>query len=351
MNKSLVKPVFLLFAITVLIVSCSKPEAKLQKFTLDGRVQGTYYHIVYYHFDDKAATQKNLLTQAGIQHGIDSIFKAIDETLSLWNPNSILSKVNENKETLLNQIFIDNFNSAMAFSELTDGDFDITVAPLIKAYGFANEKGSKPTDRQADSLLQYIGYKKVQIKDGKLEKQYPQTQLDFNAIAQGYTTDCISKYLSAHNITSHIVDVGGEVYASGKKPDGQQWRVAIEQPSDSINAPRRYNTLVRLENQSIVTSGNYRKYTIENGIKYTHTINPHTGKPAKHSLLSVSVTAPTSTEADALATAFMVMGMEKAEQFMVKHPEYQAVFIYCDKDGKTKTKISETLKSKIETVE
>ena len=351
MNKSLVKPVFLLFAITVLIVSCSKPEAKLQKFTLDGRVQGTYYHIVYYHFDDKAATQKNLLTQAGIQHGIDSIFKAIDETLSLWNPNSILSKVNENKETLLNQIFIDNFNSAMAFSELTDGDFDITVAPLIKAYGFANEKGSKPTDRQADSLLQYIGYKKVQIKDRRLEKQYPQTQLDFNAIAQGYTTDCISKYLSAHNITSHIVDVGGEVYASGKKPDGQQWRVAIEQPSDSIDAPRRYNTLVRLENQSIVTSGNYRKYTIENGIKYTHTINPHTGKPAKHSLLSVSVTAPTSTDADALATAFMVMGMEKAEQFIIKHPEYQAVFIYCDKDGKTKTKISETLKSKIETVE
>ena len=351
MNKSLVKPVFLLFAITVLIVSCSKPEAKLQKFTLDGRVQGTYYHIVYYHFDDKAATQKNLLTQAGIQHGIDSIFKAIDETLSLWNPNSILSKVNENKETLLNQIFIDNFNSAMAFSELTDGDFDITVAPLIKAYGFANEKGSKPTDRQADSLLQYIGYKKVQIKDGKLEKQYPQTQLDFNAIAQGYTTDCISKYLSTHSITSHIVDVGGEVYASGKKPDGQQWRVAIEQPSDSIDAPRRYNTLVRLENQSIVTSGNYRKYTIENGIKYTHTINPHTGKPAKHSLLSVSVTAPTSTDADALATAFMVMGMEKAEQFIIKHPEYQAVFIYCDKDGKTKTKISETLKSKIETVE
>ena len=231
MNKSLAKPIFLLFAIAVLIVSCSKPEAKLQKFTLDGRVQGTYYHIVYYHFDDKAATQKNLPTQAGIQHGIDSIFKAIDETLSLWNPNSILNKVNDNKETLLNQIFIDNFNSAMAFSALTDGDFDITVAPLIKAYGFANEKGSKPTDRQADSLLQYIGYKKVQIKDRKLEKQYPQTQLDFNAIAQGYTTDCISKYLSTHSITSHIVDVGGEVYASGKNPDGQQWRVAIEQPS------------------------------------------------------------------------------------------------------------------------
>ncbi len=351
MNKSLAKPIFLLFAIAVLIVSCSKPEAKLQKFTLDGRVQGTYYHIVYYHFDDKAATKKNLLTQADIQHGIDSIFKAIDETLSLWNPNSILSKVNDNKETLLNQIFIDNFNSAMAFSALTDGDFDITVAPLIKAYGFANEKGSKPTGRQSDSLLQYIGYKKVQIKDRKLEKQYPQTQLDFNAIAQGYTTDCISKYLSAHSITSHIVDVGGEVYASGKKPDGQQWRVAIEQPSDSIDAPRQYNTLIRLENQSIVTSGNYRKYTIENGIKYTHTINPHTGKPAKHSLLSVSVTAPTSTEADALATAFMVMGMEKAEQFMVKHPEYQAVFIYCDEDGKTKTKISEALKSKIETIE
>lgn len=350
MNKPLAKPIFLLFTTIILVVSCSKPEAKLQKFTLNGRVQGTYYHIVYYHFNDEIAILKHMLTQADIQHGIDSIFKAIDETLSLWNPNSILNKVNDNKETLLNQIFIDNFNSAIAFSELTDGDFDITVAPLIKAYGFANEKGSKPTDRQSDSLLQYIGYKKVQIKNRKLEKQYPQTQLDFNAIAQGYTTDCISKYLSTHSITSHIVDVGGEVYASGKKPDGQQWRVAIEQPSDSIDAPRQYNTLIRLENQSIVTSGNYRKYTIENGIKYTHTINPHTGKPVKHTLLSVSVVASTSTEADALATAFMVMGMGKAEQFIAKHPQYQAVFIYCDKNGKTKTKVSQALHPKIETI-
>ena len=350
MNKPLAKPIFLLFTTIILFVSCSKPEAKLQKFTLNGRVQGTYYHIVYYHFNDEIAILKHMLTQADIQHGIDSIFKAIDETLSLWNPNSILSKINANKETSLNQIFIDNFNAAMAFSELTDGDFDITVAPLIKAYGFANEKGNKPTDRQTDSLLQYIGYKKVQIKNGILEKQHPQTQLDFNAIAQGYTTDCISKYLSTHSITSHIVDVGGEVYASGKKPDGQQWRVAIEQPCDSLNAPRQYNTLIKLENQSVVTSGNYRKYTIENGIKYTHTINPHTGKPVKHTLLSVSVVASTSTEADALATAFMVMGMGKAEQFIAKHPQYQAVFIYCDKDGKTKTKVSQALHPKIETI-
>lgn len=351
MNKTLTKPLLLLSAIIALLASCGSPEAKLQKFTLDGKIQGTYYHIVYYHFDDKIASRESMVTQSEIKQGIDSIFKAIDETLSLWNPNSILSKVNENKETALNQIFIDNFNAAETFSEMTDGCFDITVAPLIKAYGFANEKGYIPTNRQIDSLLQYVGWETIQIKNGKLVKQYPQTQLDFNAIAQGYTSDCISKYLSANKITSHIIDVGGEVYASGRKPDGQQWRVAIEQPSDSIDAPRKYNTLIKLENQSIVTSGNYRKFIIENGIKYTHTINPKTGKPAMHTLLSVSAIANTATEADALATAFMVMGMEKAEKFIALHPQYQAIFIFCDKDGKTKTKISQAIASKVETVE
>lgn len=335
--------------IALLLSGCGeKGKSELKKFTLDGRVQGTYYHIVYYHLDDKEAARAKLPNSNDIKRGIDSIFKAIDETLSLWNPNSIVSKVNANEQVMLNDIFIDNFQSAQEFSRLTDGCFDITIAPIVKAQGFANEQRTKTDKQQIDSLMQYVGYDKVKIENNTIKKLYPQTQLDFNAIAQGYTSDKVSQYLTKNNICSHIVDVGGEVYASNRKPDGQQWRVAIEQPSETPNAQREYNSFIKIENQSIVTSGNYRKFFVENGIKYTHTIDPKTGQNAKHSLLSVSVVAKTATTADALATAFMVMGMEKAEAFIAKHPEYQAIFIYCDTDGKTKTKATKGLQDQIE---
>lgn len=336
-------------AIALLLASCGeKSKTELKKFTLDGRVQGTYYHIVYYHLDDKAAQKANLPTEQEIKHSIDSIFKAIDETLSLWNSNSIVSKVNANEPVALNKIFIDNFEASQYFSRLTDGCFDITIAPVVKAQGFANEQRTKTDKQQIDSLMQYVGYDKVKIENNAIKKLYPQTQLDFNAIAQGYTSDKVSEYLTKNNIRSHIVDIGGEVYASNRKPDGQQWRVAIEQPTENPDAQREYNSFVKLENQSIVTSGNYRKFFIENGIKYSHTIDPKTGQNAKHSLLSVSVVAKNATQADALATAFMVMGMEKAEEFISQHPEYQAIFIYCDTDGKTKTKATKGLQDQIE---
>ncbi len=333
---------------TILFASCTNKEAKLQKFTLDGRVQGTYYHIVYYHFDDKEAQKRGLPTLSQIQKGIDSIYAAVDNTLSLWNPKSVVSKLNDNRAVELNQVFIENFEASQQFSELTQGAFDITIAPLVKAYGFTNEQRTKLSDSQTDSIMRYVGYTKVRLKDGRLEKDFPQTQLDFNAIAQGYTTDKVSEFLLANKITSFIVDVGGEVYAANRKPDGQRWRVAIEQPADSIDAPREYNSFLKLENESVVTSGNYRKYIIEDGIRYSHTINPADGKPARHNLLSVSVVATTSLAADAMATAFMVMGMEKAEEFIALHPEYQAVFIYCDKQGRLQTKASKGLERKLE---
>ncbi len=341
----------LFLGIALLFASCGKKEARLEKFTLDGRVQGTYYHIVYYHFDDSEAKKRNLTGSEQIRKGLDSVFKAIDNTLSLWNPNSVLSKVNAGTEVALNEIFIENFQASQRFSEMTDGAFDITVAPLVKAYGFANEGRKKLSESQIDSLMQYVGWQKVRLEGVRLVKDYPQTQFDFNAIAQGYTTDKVSGFFIANGIKSFIVDVGGEVYAGERKPDGQMWRVAIEEPSDSLEAPREYNSFLKLENQSVVTSGNYRKYIIEDGIKYSHTINPKTGRPARHNLLSVSVVAKTALEADAIATAFMVMGMEKAEEFIAKNPQYSALFIYCDSEGRLQTKVSEGLKGSLETLE
>ena len=322
--------------IVLCLISCNKTP---NRYTYDGMIQGTYYHIVFYAQDDK-----------GIKQGIDSIYKNIDNSLSLWNKNSILNKINNNENPILDKVFIDNFRAAEKFSSLTDGAFDITVGALVKAQGFTTEKREKLSNSQIDSLLKYVGYKNLAVKDNRLIKKYPQTKLDFNAIAQGYTSDCIASYLRKHNINSFVIDVGGEVMTGDLKPDQSKWRIGIETPSDKQtqetdnrqNEQRKTSAIVLLENESIVTSGNYRKFYIENGMKYSHTIDPKTGCPVTHSLLSASVIASTATEADALATAFMVMGVEKVQKFLKTHKNYPTYLIYSDCSGKIKTWQSST---------
>ncbi|MBO6117219.1 MAG: FAD:protein FMN transferase [Bacteroidales bacterium] len=319
------------FFAVICLLSCSKQDKRI---VMDGLVQGTYYHIVFYAQDT-----------AGIKQDIKTIFADIDSSLSLWVEKSTLSRVNNNEDVLLDDIFIANFDAAMKFSSLTDGAFDITVGELVRKHGFANKNREKLTDSQVDSLLQFVGYDNISIKDRKLIKKYPQTKLDFNAIAQGYTSDTIASYFRGRDIHSFIVDVGGEVMCGNKKPDGSKWAVGIEQvppadgDSDKANpyGERKTQQIIYLENQSVVTSGNYRKFYIENGVKYSHTIDPKTGKPVTHSLLSASVIAEDATTADALATAFMVMGLEKAQQFLANHKEYTAYLIYSDQDGQMQT--------------
>ena len=308
---------------------------------MDGLVQGTYYHIVFYAQDT-----------TGIKQDIKRIFADIDSSLSLWVENSTVNKINRNEEAVLDDIFIANFNAAMKFSSLTNGAFDITVGGLVRKHGFANKNREKLTDSQIDSLLQFVGYKNISIKDKKLIKKFPQTTLDFNAIAQGYTSDTVASYFRSRNIHSFIVDVGGEVMCGDKKPGNAKWSVGIEQPPAQDNNSdtgkggnnetnyyneRKTQQIIYLENESVVTSGNYRKFYIENGVKYSHTIDPKTGKPVTHSLLSASVIAKDATTADALATAFMVMGLKKAQQFLDVHKEYAAYLIYSDKEGNMQT--------------
>lgn len=334
-----------------LIVCCSeRKETKLQKYELNGRIQGTYYHIVYYHLSEKDCEKRNLITPKQIEKAIDSIFTVVDNSLSLWNPNSLLNKLNHNMTNKVDKVFKDNYMQAKHISDMTNGMLDITIGALVRAYGFAYEERRELSDREIDSMMMYVGYEKLKLKEDTLYKSYPQTQMDFNAVAQGYTTDQISDFLKKHNISSHIVDVGGEVYASGLKPDGQNWRVAVEQPSDSMSSERVFNTLIKLKNQSIVTSGNYRKFYVEKGIKYSHTINPKTGRCAKNTLLSASVVAHTAVMADGLATACMVMGLDETKKFLEKHPQYAAILIYSDEKGDLKTYVSPTLEDKIEKV-
>lgn len=307
---------------SLLLFSCSKQK---EEYVFDGMVQGSYYHIAFYATEQERDEAKT---------GIDSIFKAIDASISLWHQNSLINRVNKNQAVELDSIFIDCFNASQKISQETDGSLDCTVGGLVSAYGFATKQRVKLTQRQTDSLLQYVGYRNVRIEGRKLIKKYPQTQLDFNAIAQGYTTDKVSAYFLGHGINSFIVDVGGEVRAQGKKADGALWRCAIEKPAKNAESEQQYSSYVELDNNSIVTSGSYRKYFIdEKGVRHSHTIDPKTGSSVQHSLLSVSVITKTATEADGLATAFMVMGVEKSKEYLAKHTSIQAFFISAGKNN------------------
>lgn len=342
---------FLVF-ILLFFASCKNDGTpNLKKITLNGRTQGTYYHIVYFAPSDKWCSKNNWQTSSEIQNGIDSIFAKIDLSISLWNSNSLINKINNNETNVMDDILMENFIAAEKISRLTDGAFDISLGALIEAHGFAAKERKKLSEQEIESMLLYTGYEKLKVENGKLIKPSPQTKIDFNAIAQGYTTDKISEYLKRNHINQHIVDVGGEVYASERKPDGQQWRVAIEKPSKDMYAEREYNSFVKLENKSIVTSGNYRKYIEEDGIRLSHTINPKTGRSVTHNLLSVSVIANDASTADGLATAFMVMGKEKAEEFLKQHPEYDAIFIYATEEGELKTSHTKNLDKILEFVE
>ncbi|MDR1847111.1 MAG: FAD:protein FMN transferase [Bacteroidales bacterium] len=326
--------------VVLIAVSCGGKQASVERITLDGLIQGTYYHIVYY-----SPTTDNSLQ---VKQGINRIFKAVDASLSLWNEESVLSKANNGENIELDSIFIDNFNLSQEISKLTDGAFDITIGNLVKAYGFANKQRIKLSDAQIDSLLQGVDYRKVAITADKRLKKLPVTSLDFNAIAQGYTTDLISSYLLSVGINDFVVDVGGEVFAHGSKPNNEAWLVAIEEPSVDSLSEQTYKKAVYLRNESIVTSGSYRKYYVENGIKYSHTIDPRNGKPVTHSLLSVSVIAKKSYEADGLATAFMVMGLERSKAFLAHHTEYDAYFIYSDTKGNYATYATAGFQKKIQ---
>lgn len=317
MNSSL-KHLILSLLIIPLFFSCQ--SNKIEKHSLDGIIQGSYYHIVYYSTYSQHQDAKK---------DIAKLFKQIDKSVSLWEEGSIINQINKNLDPVLDTIFIECFTKSQEISALSSGSLDCTVGSLVEKHGFAAKQREKISQKEIDSLLQYVGYKTVSIENKRLKKKYPQTKIDLNAIAQGYTTDKISELLISKDIKNFIVDITGEVRASGKKENNKSWLCAIEQPSDSANQERQYDTYIELNNSSIVTSGSYRKYYVdENGEKKSHTIDPKTGKSVEHTLLSVSVITENAILADGLATSFMVMGLEKAKEFLKDYPDLKAHFIY-----------------------
>jgi thiamine biosynthesis lipoprotein len=314
--------VLLIGLILPLLTGCTV-KSDLKIFKMTGSAQGTYYAITYCSDNNE-----------NLQPAVDSLLKQFDKSVSSYVPISVISLLNDNDTSVVaDPIYETIFKKSMEVSASTEGAFDVTVGPLVEAWGFGFKKKEKVDKAMVDSLLPLVGYRKVQLSKGKLIKADPRIQIDFDAIAQGYSSDWLAQFFEKKGIQNYLIDIGGEVLAHGSKPDGQLWSVAIEMPSKNAEDERKIQAILSLKNRAISTSGSYRKYYEENGVRYSHTIDPSNGYPVRHNLLSVSVIANDCITADAYATAFMVMGLEKSKAFLAKNSEMEAYFISDDQHG------------------
>jgi thiamine biosynthesis lipoprotein len=332
------------FAILIILactltICCKEESSKLLK--IEGEAQGTTYNITW-------ISNNNI----NYKPQLDSILKTLDLSLSTYIPLSIISRINNNDSNVIaDKYFIEVYNKALEVSEKTAGFFDVTVAPVINAWGFGFTKKENVDSAMIDSLLDFVGYKMIRLEGNKLIKQKRQMMVDLNAIAQGYSVDVLASYLESKGISNYLVELGGEVKTKGKKSENVFWKIGIDQPNETSTADRPLQAIVQLKNKALATSGNYRKFYIEKGRKYSHIIDPHTGYPAKHNLLSATVIADDCMTADAYATAFMVMGLKQSKIFLSENKDLklEVHFIY-DEDGAWKTYTSEGLKKWIEEV-
>ena len=309
----------LLIVGTVLIV---RQQQSLPYQQSSDFIFGTVYKIVYQHDKDLSKEIREELMK-------------VDYSLSPFNEKSVITAVNQNRDVVLDTLFLDVFTKSMEISRETDGAFDITVAPLVNAWGFGFKNETRPTPLQVDSLLQIVGYKKVRLEDNKIIKQDRRMMLDCSAIAKGYGVDVVAHYLRSQGIQNFMVEIGGEVVTSGVNPKRLPWRVGVVKPSeDSLNVNNELQTILNVTDKAMATSGNYRNFYYKNGKRFAHTIDPKTGFPVQHSLLSATVLADECAVADAYATSFMVMGLERAKKLLERHPELMVYLIYDDgKDG------------------
>lgn len=274
-----------------------------------GSVFGTTYNIKYQSPSD-------------FHPEITTELRRVDEALSLFNTESWLSRFNRGEHPAANPLAEEVISLAMRVSEQTDGAFDITVAPLVNAWGFGNKTGQWPTNTQVDSLRQLVGYKRY--LEGK------PVNLDCGAIAKGYGVDRAAKVLSNHGVKNFMVEIGGEVVVKGLNPEGKPWVIAVAKPTATTEEQEQ----LHLSDCALATSGNYLNFRTDSlGNRVAHTIDPRIGRPVEHTLLSATVQAATCAEADAYATAFMVMGYEEALKVLKAHPELRVYFIYSKPDG------------------
>lgn len=310
---------FFLLLSGLIFSACSNDNGLLQ-YTLTGPAQGSTFMITYLQRPNE-----------NYQSQVDSILVYVDKSMSTWVPSSTISRVNKGDTVLMEQEFRSVLDASRKIHDQTKGNFNITVGPLVRAWGFSSTAPQAPDSMRIDSLFQFIGMEKIFQRGDSLWLNNG-VQIDFNAIAQGYTVDLIVEFLQNKGIHDFMVEVGGELRTKGKNINGKTWTIGIDKPQEDLDSENRFQVIVELPNKALATSGNYRKFYIDEstGQRVSHTISPFTGYPAKNSLLSVSVVCNTAMEADAYATAFMVMGLEATQSFLVKNPTIDAYLVYTD---------------------
>jgi FAD:protein FMN transferase len=331
------KRIFPVLIISAVFAGCISRRPVLESFT--GLTQGSTYSIVY---DNRIN-----ITPDSLKQQVELILHKIDKSMSVYDESSIISRINRNEDVPLDSFFLDVYNYSTLISRMSDGAFDITVGPLVRAWGFGPDERKSFTEAKRDSLLHLVGMDKISLVNGHLVKSLPGITIDVNAIAQGYTTDVVCRYFHSIGLTDYLVEIGGEVMAVGSK-GGAPWKVGIDRPEDNNMTPgQNLQAILKISDLAVSTSGNYRKFYIEDGVKYSHEIDPKTGDPARNSLLSATIVAPTCTMADGIATACMVIGKEKSIDLINAHPELSAYLIFSDETGNFKSWMSPSLKKKI----
>jgi len=316
------------FILLFLVFSCTgKKETEFSGF--NGFAQGTTYSIV-------VESSENIKLP-DLRKEVDKILHDFDMSLSLYENSSVLSRINRNESVRPDFYFTEAFNLSKKIYLMTGGAFDLTVGPLVKAWGFGPDATRNFSESIRDSLLGVVGMDKVVIREGVLHKSDPRVTLDFNAIAQGYSVDIVCRYFDSFGIKRYLVEIGGEVRVKGDK-GGVLWRIGIDRPEDDNMMPgENLQAIISLKDRALATSGNYRKFFVENGIKYSHTIDPKTGYPARNRLLSATIIADDCATADGIATACMVMGKERTVEFLKQHPGLDAYLVYSDDLGGFRT--------------
>lgn len=304
------------FAALLSLFGCRQPEYQ----TAQGGIYGTVYKVNYQSNDNLADT-------------IRMEMERVNQSLSMFNKNSIVAKINRGESNEVDSLFVRLFLKAKEIYALTSGAFDITVAPLVNAWGFGYKHDSLPSPAKVDSLLTIVGMDKLTLSNGRLTKAVAGVEIDASSIAKGLGVDLVAEYLESRGIENYMIDIGGEIRVKGVNSQGNVWSIGIDKPIENMEmGSRELQGIVAIDQGALATSGNYRNFYVRDGKKYGHTIDPHTGYPIQREIVSASVYAHSCMEADAYATAFMVLGLKEGRRIVENDPHLEVYFIYNEND-------------------
>ena len=333
-------PIILIIVVFIVWKYRESQKSTLQQTDISGMTMGTIgYNVKYFSKD-------------GLDYGsqIDSLLKVWNQSLSTYIPNSEISRFNADSSCFFfeSRYFLPVLIESKKIFDVSEGAFDPTIGSIVNAWGFGPDKSMVPDSSSVDSLMAFVGFEKISFTEENVCKTIKGVKLDFSAIAKGYAVDVVADYLQSKGIENLLVEIGGEIVCRGNKPGGEPWRTAIEDPTVEVYE-QKILAVASLNDRAVATSGNYRNYYVKDGRKYAHTIDPISGYPIFHSLLSASVFAENCMIADAYATAFMVLGMEKSIEILTNDPSLDAFLIYQEEDGSLATYVTDGIAGNIET--